>query len=196
MGRRAEVSRATRETEVRVVLDLDGAGTSAVDTGLPFLDHMLTAFSRHGYLGLEVKARGDLVVDAHHTMEDLGLVLGTAIREATGTRAGLARYGWAYVPMDEALARVVVDLSGRPFLAYRVAAPAAEAGGIPVGLFREFFRAVTVTGGLTLHVEALAGEEVHHVLEAVFKAFGRALDQAVRTDTRDPGVPSTKGALD
>lgn len=188
--------RETRETQIEVMIDLDGPGVSQISTGLPFMDHMLEAFARHGYFGLTVQASGDLEIDAHHTMEDLGLVLGTAVREALGTRESIARYGAAFVPMDEALARCVVDISGRPHLAYEVVPQEAVAGGISLRLFREFFQALVNSASLTLHIHLLSGVEAHHCLESVFKAFGRALDAAVHTDSRCDGVPSTKGMLD
>lgn len=197
MKRKADIERATKETKIRIVLDLDGGLPIRIATGLPFMDHMLEAFARHGRFGLQVDAAGDLQVDSHHTMEDLGLVLGNALRQALGDKAGIVRFGSALVPMDEALAQVVVDLSGRPHLAWRAAMPAAHANGIPVRLFREFFQALVNTGGLTVHVSLQAGEEEHHCLEAIFKAFGRALRQAVAVDAAAKGkVPSTKGVLD
>ena len=193
--RQSTIQRTTKETDITVILDLDGSGASSVTTGLPFMDHMLTAFARHGYFDLTVKAAGDLQVDAHHTLEDLGLVLGEAIRQAVGAKKGIRRFGTAFVPMDEALARVVLDLSGRPFLGYRVKNEAQNVGGFNPRLIREFFQALANTAGLTLHIDLLAGEEVHHICEAVFKAFGRALDDATRMEPRCPDVPSTKGTL-
>lgn len=193
--RTSQVKRRTQETDICVLFGLDGAGKASVSTGIAFMDHMLTAMARHGYFDLDVRASGDLQVDAHHTMEDLGLVLGQALREALGDKAGIRRFGAAYVPMDEALARVVIDLSGRPCLGYRVRCEARTAGGIDVRLFQEFFQALVNTAGITVHVDLLAGEEVHHILEAAFKAFGRALDQAVQPEPRCAGVPSTKGVL-
>jgi imidazoleglycerol-phosphate dehydratase len=193
--RQSEVRRATRETDIVVRLGLDGAGTATAATGLPFFDHMLQALARHGYLDLEVRAKGDLEVDAHHTLEDVGLVLGQALREALGDKAGIRRFGTAYVPMDEALARVVIDLSGRPFLAYRVRQTAAAVGGFDARLLREFFQAFVNAGGFALHVDLITGEEMHHISEAVFKACGRALGDAVALDPRCRGVPSTKGSL-
>ncbi|MBN2449046.1 MAG: imidazoleglycerol-phosphate dehydratase HisB [Lentisphaeria bacterium] len=195
MSRQGIVKRETRETTVEVRLDLDG-GNASPATGLPFLDHMLDAMACHGHLGLAVSARGDLQVDAHHTVEDVGLVFGQALRQAVGDRAGLRRYGWAYVPMDEALARAVVDLSGRPGLAYRAALPNAVCGGFDSRLVREFFQALVNTGCFTLHLDLLAGDDVHHAVEAMFKAFGRALGQAIEPDPRCTGIPSTKGVLD
>jgi len=195
MARTASVTRETKETRIRLELLLDG-GAVSVMTGLPFLDHMLEAFARHGHFGLTVEAQGDLQVDAHHTVEDLGLVLGRALREALGDKQGIRRFGAAYVPMDEALARAVVDLSGRPCLAYRVTPPNRACGGFDSRLFHEFFRALTNAGALTLHLDLLAGAEVHHAFEAIFKALGRALDQAAAVDPGSTGVPSTKGVLE
>ena len=194
--RKASVARETKETAVTVDLGLDGSGQASVATGLPFMDHMLGALARHGHIDLTIQARGDLDVDAHHTMEDVGLVLGQALREALGDRQGIRRFGASRVPMDEALARVVIDISGRPCLVYNVRTDASEAGGMHVRLFREFFQALVNTSGLTVHIDLLAGAEVHHCLEAVFKAFGRALADAAAVDPRHPGVPSTKGRLD
>jgi imidazoleglycerol-phosphate dehydratase len=196
MKRQADIQRKTRETDIQLQLDLDGQQPICVETGLPFLDHMLEAFARHGRFGLTIDATGDLEIDAHHTIEDLGLVLGDALREALGDKSGIVRFGTAYVPMDEALARVSLDLSGRPCLAYRLTSPAVEVGGFHSRLFREFFQAFVNRGGVTLHIDLLAGEEVHHAFEAVFKAFGRALDQATALDPRSTGVLSTKGVLD
>jgi imidazoleglycerol-phosphate dehydratase len=196
MKRQADIQRKTRETDIQLQLGLDGQAPVCVQTGLPFFDHMLEAFARHGRFALTVDAKGDLEVDAHHTIEDLGLVLGDALREALGDKSGIVRFGTAYVPMDEALARVSLDLSGRPCLAYRLTSPAVEVGGFHSRLFREFFQAFVNRGGVTLHIDLLAGEEVHHAFEAVFKAFGRALDQATALDPRTTGVPSTKGVLD
>jgi len=195
MQRKAEIERVTKETDIALTFCLDGAGEAQLDTGLPFLDHMLSAFTRHGHFDLSARCRGDLEVDAHHTVEDIGLVMGQGLREALGDKAGITRYGWALTPMDGALARVALDLSGRPFLRYGVALAAAEVGGFDVCLFREFFQALVNSAGLALHIDVLAGEEAHHIFEAVFKAFGRALDQAVGLDPRCTGVPSTKGVL-
>ena len=196
MARQADIQRTTRETDIQLQLVLDGSADVCIATGLPFLDHMLEAFARHGRFGLRVSAKGDLEVDAHHTIEDLGLVLGDALREALGDKSGIVRFGTAFVPMDEALARVSLDLSGRPCLAYRLTSPAVEGGGFHTRLFAEFFQAFVNRGGVTLHIDLLAGEEAHHAFEAVFKAFGRALDQATQLDPRSTGVPSTKGVLD
>jgi imidazoleglycerol-phosphate dehydratase len=195
-GRRATVTRKTRETEIHLTLALDGTGRSAVATGIPFMDHMLELFSRHGLFDLDVTAKGDLEVDAHHTMEDLGLVLGQALREAVGDKAGIRRYGWCALPMDEALALVSLDLSGRPCLVYAVPAPAVRVKDIDTRLFQEFFQALVNQAGMTLHLRLLSGEEVHHVIEAIFKGFAKALDQAVAAEPRTQGkIPSTKGIL-
>lgn len=195
MARTSSIARETRETQIRLSLCLEG-GEVRVDTGIPFLDHMLTAFGRHGHFGLILEARGDLAIDAHHTIEDIGLVLGRALREALGEKKGIRRFGAAYVPMDEALARVVIDLSGRSALAYRVIPPNSVCGGFDSRLFHEFFQALANTAGMTLHLDLLAGAEVHHAFEAVFKAFGRALDQAAAVDPCSTEVPSTKGVLE
>ncbi len=195
MARCAEKSRETTETQIRVKIDLDGSGQSNVKTGIPFLDHMLTLFSRHGFFDLEVEANGDLEIDQHHTMEDLGIVLGTAIKEALGDKRGIRRYGFFLVPMDDALARVVIDLSGRPWLAYEVKALVSHINGIDVRLFQEFFQALTNNLGANLHIDLIRGQETHHILESVFKAFSRALAEAVQMDPRETAIPSTKGSL-
>ena len=195
MRRKSVVERVTKETRIALTLALDGTGQVAAETGVPFLDHMLSAFARHGHFDLKVKAVGDLGVDAHHTVEDLGLVMGQAIREALGDKAGIRRFGSALIPMDEALARVVLDLSGRPYLGYRVRLDTALVGGVNARLFREFFQALANAGGLSIHIDLLVGEEAHHIVEAIFKAFGKALAQAVEPDPRGTGIPSTKGVL-
>ena len=194
-SRTAEVARTTRETDIAVKLNLDGVGAAAVDTGIPFLDHMLELFARHGFFDLEVRAKGDLEIDAHHTMEDLGLVLGEAIAKAAGDKAGIRRYGNFLLPMDEALVLIALDLSGRPYLVYDVRPPAPTLNGVDTRLFHEFFQALAVKSGMNLHIRQLAGEEVHHVFEAVFKGFAKALDQATSRDPRIQGVLSTKGSL-
>src|SRR5512135_3097591 len=191
MGR---VHRKTRETDVEVELELDGRGDAAIDTGIPFLDHMLTLFAAHGFFDLKVSATGDLEVDQHHTVEDIGICLGHAFREALQSRPACRRYGEARVPMDEALAQVTVDLSNRPFLHLEAIFPPGSAGLDPQ-LLKEFWRAVTVHGGLTLHINVPYGENTHHILEAIFKAAGRALDAATQPEPRAQGVPSTKGVL-
>lgn len=193
--RTASIERKTSETEIRLTVTLDGVGDSKIQTGIPFFDHMLTLFARHGLLDLAVEAKGDIEVDYHHTVEDVGIALGTALSKALGDKVGIRRYGSSYVPMDEALARVVVDCSGRPFLAYEAPRGVEAIGLFPFQLVEEFLRAVSVQAGLTLHVSILAGRDAHHMAEAIFKAFGRALDIAVSRDERVKGVPSTKGVL-
>jgi len=193
--RTATVDRKTGETEISITLSLDGTGHPDIRTGIPFFDHMLTLFARHGLFDLTVVAKGDIEVDYHHTVEDVGITLGQALGKALGDKAGIRRYGSAYVPMDEALARVVVDCSGRPFLAYEAPRGVEAIGMFPFQLVEEFLRAVAVQAGLTLHVSILAGRDAHHMAEAIFKAFARALDVAVSRDERVKGIPSTKGVL-
>ena len=193
--RRARLERATAETQIDLTLTLDGAGASQVSTGVGFFDHMLVAFARHGLFDLELSCRGDLEVDAHHTVEDVGICLGQAIAQAVGDKEGLARFGHSYVPMDDALARVVVDLSGRSYLVVAPALQAGRVGELPVALVPEFFRAVADHGRLNLHIDLLRSANDHHGIEAIFKAFGRALDQATLRAARVVGVPSTKGSL-
>jgi imidazoleglycerol-phosphate dehydratase len=196
MGRSAEVTRKTRETQIRVRLDLDGNGRAQVRTGIGFFDHMLEALARHALIDLEVEATGDLRVDGHHTVEDTGIVLGQAIAQALGDRAGIRRCADAFVPLDEALVRCVVDVSGRPFLEYQVdIAKWQMLGDYDVFLTPEFFRALVLNAGLTVHLDLVRGENPHHIVEAAFKAFARALDQATGLDPRVTGVPSTKGSL-
>ncbi len=195
MTREATVHRKTKETDIRLRLILDGTGQSNITTGIGFFDHMLTLFAKHGLFDLEIKAKGDLEVDAHHTVEDVGLTLGQALREALGDKAGLVRYGWCLLPMDEALARIAVDCGGRPYLAYKAPKGAAAIGNFPIQLLEEFLRAFSVQGGLNLHVTLLDGRDSHHMAEAVFKGLARALDQATRLDERVQGIPSTKGSL-
>ena len=196
MSRRGEARRKTKETEVRVVVDLDGAGRAEIKTGIGFFDHMLEALARHAPYDLEVAASGDLHVDAHHTVEDVGIVLGQALSHALGERRGIRRYGDATVPLDDALARVVVDVSGRPYVAFHADPPTWQRlGDYDVALTPEFFRALATHGGLTLHVDLLRGQNAHHVVEAVFKAAARALGEATGLDPRVQGVPSTKGTL-
>lgn len=194
-ARRADVERKTRETEIRLSLDLDGTGRCEVSTGVGFFDHMLTHVAVHGLADLAVQAQGDLDVDGHHTVEDVGIALGQALDRALGERRGIARFGEATVPMDEALAQVVLDLSGRPHLSYEDGLAPVKVGEFDAELAREFFEAFARTAGATVHVRLLAGRNAHHVLEAVFKAFGRALSAATRLDPRRAGVPSTKGSL-
>ncbi len=195
MDRTAEIQRKTRETDVRARLGLDGAGAHRIATGVGFLDHMLTHVAVHGFFDLEVEASGDLHVDAHHTVEDVGIALGQALDRALGDRAGIARYGQAVVPMDEALAQVVLDLSGRAHLSYDDGVGCGKVGELDAELIREFFEALARSASVTVHVRVLAGRNVHHKFEAVFKALGRALDAATRPEPRRAGVPSTKGTL-
>ena len=194
--REATVSRDTLETQITVSVYLDGSGKSEFDTGLPFLEHMLDQIARHGMIDLAVKANGDLHIDAHHTVEDIGITLGQALAEAVGDRRGILRYGHAYVPLDEALSRVVVDFSGRPSLHYTVPFTRAAVGDFDVDLFSEFFHGLVNHAQLTLHIDNLKGDNSHHQAETVFKAFGRALRMAVSADERAPSaMPSTKGVL-
>jgi imidazoleglycerol-phosphate dehydratase len=193
--RQARVQRQTKETEIELTLDLDGQGEHEVDTSVPFLDHMLTHVAVHGLFDLTVKAQGDTDVDDHHTVEDVGIALGQALNEALGDKAGLTRYGSQIVPMDEALALVAVDISGRGLLVFEVELPQAKVGHFDTELVEEFLRALAYNAGLTLHVRMLNGRNTHHVIEAIFKGLGRALRQAVGVDARRTGVPSTKGIL-
>lgn len=196
MERKASIHRKTKETEIRLELNLDGAGISEIKTGIPFMDHMLTLTAAHGFLDLRLSATGDTEIDDHHTVEDLGICLGKAIHDALGKREGIRRYGHAVVPMDEALARIALDISSRPFLAYRVALKASQTGSFDVNLLREFFRALVVHSGITMHVDLVSGDDPHHVAESIFKSFARALDQATGFESRLGGaVPSTKGLL-
>ena len=194
--RTAHVSRNTLETEITVSLNLDGSGTSRLATGVPFLDHMLDQIARHGLIDLEIEAKGDLHIDAHHTVEDTGITLGQAFAKAVADKKGIRRYGHAYVPLDEALSRVVIDLSGRPGLEYHVDYTRARIGDFDVDLFLEFFRGFVNHAGVTLHIDNLRGINAHHQAETIFKAFGRALRMAVEADARLGDVtPSTKGTL-
>ena len=195
MARTAEIQRKTAETEVRVRLDLDGSGTADVSSGVGFVDHMLQQLARHGGLDLEVKASGDLHVDAHHTVEDIGICIGSAIRDALGKKEGLKRYGAATVPLDEALVLTSVDVSGRGFLAFDLPIEQEMVGELPTNLVTEFFRALAHNAGITIHVRKISGENPHHIVEAAFKSFARSLREAVSRSARDPGVPSTKGTL-
>jgi imidazoleglycerol-phosphate dehydratase len=194
--RQAEITRNTLETQVSVRLNLDGTGQGWFDTGVPFLEHMLDQVARHGMIDLDIEARGDLSIDAHHTVEDIGITFGQVMSQALGDKKGIRRYGHAYVPLDEALSRVVVDLSGRPGLSFNVDFTRSTVGAFDLELVREFFQGFTNHAAITLHVDNLRGENAHHQAETVFKAFGRALRMAVETDPRAAGgVPSTKGAL-
>jgi imidazoleglycerol-phosphate dehydratase len=194
--RTATVERNTSETQIRVALNLDGNGRGAFETGVPFLDHMLDQIARHGLIDLDIHAQGDLHIDAHHTVEDIGITLGQAFDRAVGDKKGICRYGHAYVPLDEALSRVVVDFSGRPGLSYSVEFPRARIGDFDVDLFGEFFRGFVNHAKVTLHIDTLKGQNAHHVAETIFKAFGRALRMALEPDERMQGaIPSTKGTL-
>ncbi len=194
MARTAAKERKTQETEIRLELDLDG-GEAAISTGVGFLDHMLELLARHGRLGLRVEASGDLETGAHHTTEDVGIVLGQALDAALGDRAGIRRYGSALVPMDESLGECAIDISGRPYCAFDAQLPATSIAGFDTELAEEFFRAVANSAKLTLHVWVRSGTNAHHMIEAAFKAFARALREAVSIDPDEPGVPSTKGTL-
>ena len=194
--RKAEIQRDTKETQVKVALDLDGHGESRLASGIPFLDHMLDQIARHGALDLEVNAKGDLQIDAHHTVEDIGITLGMAIGKALGDKKGIRRYGHAYVPLDEALSRAVVDFSGRPGLEWHVDYKRARVGEFDVDLTHEFFQGLANHAQVTVHIDNLRGDNSHHQCETVFKAFARALRMALEPDPRAAGVvPSTKGAL-
>ena len=196
MSRSATLERKTSETEIRLTLNLDGSGVSKISTGIAFFDHMLTLFAKHGLFDLELTAKGDIEVDFHHTVEDTGILLGQAITKALGDKAGIRRYGFFYVPMDEALVRSVVDLSGRPFLAYNAPADVPAIGAaFSFQLVEEFLRAISVNAGMNLHVDVLAGRDAHHMAEGIFKTLARALDEATRIDPRVQGIPSTKGVL-
>jgi imidazoleglycerol-phosphate dehydratase len=195
-SRRAEVTRNTKETQITLSVNLDGTGTSRIDTGLPFLDHMLEQVARHGLIDFALVAKGDLHIDAHHTVEDIGITLGQAFAKAAGDKKGIRRYGHAYVPLDEALSRVVIDFSGRPGLEYHVDFPRARVGEFDVDLVHEFFQGFCNHALVTLHVDCLRGKNAHHNAETIFKAFGRALRMALEVDPRAPdSVPSTKGSL-
>jgi imidazoleglycerol-phosphate dehydratase len=192
----AEVTRNTNETQIRVAINLDGTGVQKLNTGVPFLDHMLDQIARHGLIDLEIEAKGDLHIDAHHTVEDVGITLGQAVAKAIGDKKGVRRYGHAYVPLDEALSRVVIDFSGRPGLEFHVPFKRSMIGSFDVDLTHEFFQGFVNHALITLHVDNLRGENAHHQCETVFKAFGRALRMAAELDTRAAGtIPSTKGSL-
>ncbi|VAW68817.1 Imidazoleglycerol-phosphate dehydratase [hydrothermal vent metagenome] len=194
--RTAKIARDTLETQITVEVNLDGSGKSQFNTGVPFLEHMLDQVARHGLIDLNIKAKGDLHIDAHHTVEDIGITLGQAFDKAVGDKKGICRYGHAYVPLDEALSRVVIDFSGRPGLEMPVDFPRASIGGFDVDLFFEFFQGFTNHAKVTLHIDSIRGRNAHHVAETIFKAFGRALRMALTADERMQGVmPSTKGSL-
>ena len=196
MARTATVERQTRETQIRVTLNLDGRGESEIASPVPFFDHMLTQIARHGFFDLKIAAEGDIEIDAHHTVEDLGICLGEAFKQALGSKEGIRRYGRGTVPMHEALASVILDFSGRPFLVYNVPLPKAQLGNFEVELVEEFFVAFCNHAGANVHVNLAYGENLHHIVEAVFKAFGRALDEATGLDSRITGVLSSKGSLE
>ncbi len=195
MSRKATIERVTKETQIKLSLEIDGTGESKICTSVPFLDHMLDLFARHGLFNLQVDARGDIDIDFHHTVEDIGIVLGQAFKEALGDKKGVRRYGQASVPMDETLASVAVDISGRPYLVYHVSLPKVKIGEFDVELVREFFQAVVNNLSANIHVNVMYGDNVHHIVEACFKAFARAMDQATQVDPRIEGVMSTKGKL-
>jgi imidazoleglycerol-phosphate dehydratase len=194
--RTATVERNTLETQIKIAINVDGTGQASFTTGVPFLDHMLDQIARHGLIDMDIVAHGDLQIDAHHTVEDVGITLGQAVAKAIGDKKGIVRYGHSYVPLDEALSRVVVDFSGRPGLHYNVTFPRGMIGSFDVDLFREFFQGFVNHAGLTLHIDNLKGVNAHHIAETVFKAFGRALRMAMTADERMAGImPSTKGSL-
>lgn len=196
MSRKAEIKRKTNETDITVSLNIDGTGRGTIDTQIPFMDHMLRLLAAHSFMDLDITARGDIEVDHHHTIEDIGICLGAVINEALGDRKGISRYGEAHLPMDETLVRVVLDLSNRPFLAYNVPPTLRASGSFDVGLIKEFLRAFVNHGGITLHVDLIHGEEPHHVTEAIFKGLARSLDSAASPDRRlGSGIRSTKGTL-
>ena len=194
-SRTATIERQTRETQVTVELGLDGAGRGRIETTIPFLDHMLELLSKHGFFDLTIHAKGDTEIDDHHTVEDIGIVLGEALKQALGEKEGVRRFGWASVPLDETLANVTVDLSGRPYLVYHVELLQRRIKSFDLGLFEDFFQAFVTHAALNLHINVLYGHNPHHIMEAVFKALAKALDQAVSIDGRVSGVLSTKGRL-
>lgn len=193
--RQANLTRKTRETDISLTLNLDGEGNGVIDTGVGFFNHMLTLFTKHGFLDLQVKCDGDIDVDFHHSVEDIGIVLGQAFKEAVGDKAGIRRYATVYTPMDESLSRISIDISGRPFLYFDVDIPTEKVGQFDTELVEEFFRAFVNQAAVTLHVELLHGQNSHHIIESVFKGFGRVLDEATTIDERIKGVRSTKGML-
>ena len=197
MPRKATVSRKTKETNIKLSLNLDGKGDYKINTSVPFVDHMLSLMSKHGHLDLNVQAKGDIEVDYHHLIEDLGIVLGEAIKKALGEKLRIRRYGEAMTPMDESLVQVVIDLSGRPYMVYKVKFPrgSSQIQNIPVSIFVDFFRALSNGAGMNLHINLQYGRDAHHILEAIFKGFGRALRMASEIHPRAKGVPSTKGTL-
>jgi imidazoleglycerol-phosphate dehydratase len=196
MDRKANIQRKTKETDIQLSLNLDGKGLSKIESGIPFIDHMLSLMAAHGFMDIQISAKGDIEIDDHHTVEDLGICIGMAINEALGEKKGIRRYGEATIPMDEVLSRVTIDISNRPFLAYRVSLSESKTGKFDVSLIKEFFRALVNCAGITMHVDLISGDDAHHIAESIFKAFARALDQAVDVENRlDSAVPSTKGLL-
>ncbi len=195
MERKAEITRKTKETDISVTLNLDGRGKSNVNTGIGFFDHMLEGFARHGFFDLDMTVKGDLKVDGHHSVEDAGIVLGTAIKEALGDKSGIKRYGSCILPMDDALALCAVDLCGRPYFVFECSFTAEKVGDLDTELVREFFYALSYSGGMNLHIRMFSGINSHHMIEAIFKAFSKALDEAVGKDARITDVLSTKGSL-
>lgn len=193
--RKSVVKRSTTETQIKVEWKIDGTGTSRINTTIPFLDHMLTLFAKHGFFDLVVEAKGDTEIDDHHTVEDIGIVLGDALVQALGSKEGIRRFGWASIPLDETLAQVTLDLSGRPYLVYRVKLGQARIKTFDLGLFEDFFQAFVSRAALNLHLNVAYGRNPHHIMEAIFKAFAKALDQATAMDERVVGVLSTKGKL-
>ena len=195
MKRRAEVERKTRETDIQLALDLDGKGLSSIDIGIPFLGHMFELMAAHGFMDLDIKAKGDIEIDYHHTVEDIGICLGMAIKQALGDKKRIRRYGQAMIPMDEALAQVVIDISNRPYLSYKVSSKKSMTGKFDINILEEFFRSLVNYAGITMHILLLSGNDAHHIAESIFKAFARAFDQACQTEERLDDVPSTKGLL-
>ena len=195
MSRKAEITRTTKETDIKAAIELDGSGTASVHTGIGFFDHMLDGFARHGFFDLSLEADGDLEVDCHHTIEDAGIVLGSAIRQALGDKRGIKRFGSCILPMDETLVLCAVDLSGRPYLVFDGEFTAERVGDFDTEMVREFFYAISYAAGMNLHIKVLSGGNNHHMIEAMFKAFARALDEAVTLDERITDVLSTKGSL-
>jgi len=195
MGRNAKIERKTKETDIRIELQIDGSGKAEIETGMPFFNHMLESFTRHGFFDVRVQAKGDLEVDYHHTVEDVGLALGQAFKESLGDKHGIRRFGEASCPLDETLARVVIDLSGRPYLSYNVKIRPGRVGTFDTDLPHEFYAAFANQLGMNLHIDVVRGENPHHIIEACFKAFARAMDMATQLDNRIQGVLSTKGSL-
>lgn len=195
MNRVSSIERNTKETQIQMNFAIDGTGTADIDTGIGFFDHMLNGFTRHGLFDMKLKATGDLEVDSHHTIEDTGIVLGTAIREAVGDKKGISRYGYALLPMDETLVLCAIDLSGRPYLVFDAQFTADRCGGMDTEMAKEFFYAVSYAGAMNLHIKVMYGSNNHHIMEAMFKAFAKALDMATKTDDRITDVLSTKGTL-